>query len=376
LDAVGPAPFSQFEEQLANPSPETLPPFTPPLEFVEDRTLNREDSAVYGQLTYRVNERWAYTLGGRFQNDESMDVATQFWFNESEQITEDDAFTWKAGLDFNVTRDNLLFLLVSTGWKNGGNNPGALVGGALDVPTNFEPEEVTSFEIGTRNTLAGRTVYLNATAFYYDYENYQFIQEDPIPFSGGTGNIPSVEIYGLEVEYAWQINDRLRLDGFAAFNDGEILDDFFTLDTIDFLESGFGRFTPTGVEDRASLRVNLVGNEPPKLVDTSARAALTHNQPFGDGSVLTSRFEYIHRGEFQYRVFNNPRVDSVPSYEIANLFFGYDFAVTDLTLTLTASNLFDEDGVNSRFSNPFGLHTTSEEFIPPREIVGGIRYRF
>ncbi len=376
LEAVGPAPVTQFDDQLNNPSPENLPPFVPPLEFVETRTLTREDRAVYGQLTWRVGDRWALTLGGRYQEDESTDVATQFWFINSEQVLKDEAFTWKVGADFHLAENHLLYGLISTGWKNGGNNPGALTGGALDVPVNFAPEEVTAFEIGSKNLLFDRRVRLNATAFYYDYEQYQFIQEDPIPFSGGTGNIPSLRIHGLESEFSWLLSDAWRLDGFLTLMDGEIESDLFTLDVVDFLHSGFGRFTPTGVTDRAGLRVNLNGNEPPKLVDISSRLLLTHQHSFGDGSKLSSRLDWIYRGEYQYRVFNHPLVDTLPSYATASLYFGYELGKLPLEISLSATNLFDEDGVNSRFSNPFGLHTTSEEFIPPREFLARLRYTF
>lgn len=376
LEAVGPAPVSQFEEQLNNPSPETLPPFVSPLEFVEYRTVTRKDSAIYGQATYQLNHTWALTLGGRFQIDKSTDEATQFWIIDSEQVLQNKAFTWKLGTDISLTDDNFLYLLVSTGWKNGGNNPGALTGGALDVPVNFEPEEVTAFEMGSKNGLANDRAHLNATFFYYDYENYQFIQEDPIPFSAGTGNIPAVEILGVETEFSWLLTDQLRLDGHVTVLDGEIKSELSTLDVVDFLNSGFGRFTATGVDDRASLRVNLAGNDPPKLADLTSRLLLTHTQVFANASVLTSRLDYIYRGEYQYRVFNNAAVDTVPSYSTVSLFFGYELAGLPLELALNASNLFDEDGVNSRFTNPFGLHTTSEEFIPPREVFVTIRYRF
>lgn len=375
LEAVGPGSSTDFQDQLDNPSPETLPPFQPPLEFVETRTLTRQDSALYGQLTWRFSDRAAFTLGGRYQRDKSTDVATQFWFIDSEQELKDEVFTWKAGVDLDLGDGNLLYGLVSTGWKNGGNNVGAL-GGSLDVPVQFEPEEVTALEIGSKNTFFGNRMRFNAVAYYYDYEEYQFLQEDPIPFAGGTGNIPSVTMYGLETELHWLIDDRWRLDGQVTLADGEIDSDLFVLDTVDFLNSGFGRFTATGVSDRASLRVNLRGNTLPKQVEQSARLMLSYNRPLDSGHLFSSGVEYIYRGEFQYRVFNHPEVDTVPSYNIANAYLQWDFGNLPLALSLNVSNLFDEDGVNSRFSNPFGLHTTSEEFIPPRQVVARAHYRF
>ncbi len=154
------------------------------------------------------------------------------------------------------------------------------------------------------------------------------------------------------------------------------------MDVVDFrelLESGnIGLFTPNGFATRFALATstNLKGNEPPKLVDVSARLGLTNTYAFSDGATLTSRVEYVHRGEFQSRVWNNPLVDSVPDYDIVSLYFQYAFNQWPLRISLGVTNLFDEDGVNNRFSNPFGLYTTSEEFIPPREVIGTIRYEF
>ncbi len=372
LEAVGPGSVEDFREQLDNPGPDTLPPFQAPLEFVETRVVTREDSAVYGQATYRFSDRVAATLGARYQRDKSRDLATQFWFIDSEQVLVDNELTWKAGLDLRLADNRLLYVLLSTGWKNGGNNPGAL-NGALQVPLQFAPEAVTALEIGSKNTFAGRRGRLNLTAYYYDYSDYQFIQEDPVPFAGGTGNIPSVKIYGLESEWGFLLGEAWRVDGFLALADGEIDSDLLVMDTVDFLNSGFGRFTETGVADRASLSRNLRGNTPPKLVETSGRLSLAYHRPVG-ANLLRAGAGVVYRGEYQYRVFNNPTTDSVPAYTIANIHAAMDFKA--LTATLAITNLTDKDGVNSRFSNPFGLHTTSEEFIPPRQISLRLRYAF
>ena len=100
----------------------------------------------------------------------------------------------------NLTEDNLVYGLVSTGWKNGGSQ-----GGGLFLPMQFQPEEVTAFELGARNTFLDGRVHLNVTAFYYDHEHLQFTYEDPQPFDGGTGTIPETEEYGIESELSWLV---------------------------------------------------------------------------------------------------------------------------------------------------------------------------
>ena len=380
LEANGPSPFSDSIPALMDPGPDTLPPFMSVLNFVEARTVTREDWAAYAQIRFGLSDRLSLIAGGRYQSEDQLDEAVQFFFIPSSQRTDDTKFTWKLGLDYSATENNMLYGLVSTGWKNGGTNPGAL-NGAIDVPVAFQPAEVIAYEIGTKNTLAGDRVRLNVAAFLYDYDNLQFMQEDPVPFAGGTGNIPSTDIYGIETEFSWLMSDEWQLDGHVTWLDGEFNDDFTTLDVVDFreaLEPGLGLFTPAGFDKRLELSqtTNLKGNTPPKLVDLSARLSLTNNHSFASSAMLTSRLEYVYRGEYQYRVFNNPLVDTVPSYNIVNLWFNYQFVNQQLNLGIGASNLFDEDGVNARFSNPFGLLSTSEEFIPPQEVFISLRYDF
>ena len=97
---------------------------------------------------------------------------------------------------------------------------------------------------------------------------------------------------------------------------------------------------------------------------------------FFASGVLSSRVEYVHRGKMQARVWNNPLVDQIPSYDIVNLFFSYEMNNLPLTLNLSATNIFDEDGINNTFNNPYGLWTTSNEYIPPAEVIGSIRFRW
>lgn len=383
LDANGAAPFSDSIAALANPSVATLPPFMSVLLFQEVRELEREDQALYAQGTYQFSDRVAVTAGLRWQDEDQRDFGSQFFaiFGGFDQRTDDSKVTWKAGVDFTLTDDNLLYGLISTGWKNGGTNPGAITNGAIFLGPAFAPEELTSFEIGSRNTFANGRGRLNVTAFLYDHEHLQFIFEDPVPFGGGTGTVPEVEEYGIETEFSWLFSDDWRLDGMVAWQDGELKSDVFALDVADFREAlapGLGLFTGDGFNARLALAqsTNLNGNEPPKLPDPMVRLALTNTHEFGQGSTLSSRLEWIHRGEMQARVFNNPLVDNIPEYDVVNLRFDYQMASRPISFSLSATNLFDEDGINNIFTNPFGLWTTSSEFIPPREVNATVTFNW
>ena len=377
LEATGTAPFSESNASLPRLqlSAATLPPFQSDLNFTEFRTVTREDYAFYGQVTYRLNDMFAVTAGARYQDEDQLDEGGAFFGTRPSRTTNASKVTWKAGIDVHFTENNLVYGLVSTGWKNGGSgNPGVF------KPDRFAPEEVTAYELGTRNTFLDGRVRLNVTAFYYDHEHLQFTFEDPAPFTGGTWTIPKSEEYGIESELSWLVADGWQLDGMLAWQDGKLKSDVFALDVEDFRAATalfqLGLFTSGAVDERIRMHNanNLNGNKPPKLVDLMARVALTNTHTFSDGSELSSRVEYVHRGDFQARIFNHPRVDSVPSYDLVNLYFAYDVSNKPISFNLSVTNIFDKNGVNNVFTNPYGLWTTSREYIPPREVIGSVRY--
>ena len=49
---------------------------------------------------------------------------------------------------------------------------------------------------------------------------------------------------------------------------------------------------------------------------------------------------------------------------------------TNLTVQFSVTNLFDKAGVNSRYTDPYGTFTTSQQFIPPRQVLGTVSYAF
>lgn len=384
LEATGAAPFaaSPAARPRAQLTAANLPPFQSDLNFNEARKVTRKDYAFYGQATYRLSDRFAVTAGLRRQSEKQEDETLQFFSIASRLRADDSGLTWKAGVDAHFTENNLVYALVSTGWKNGGVNPGAISGNALFLDGAFAPEEVTAYEIGSRNAFLDNRIRLHVTAFYYDHKNLQFIYEDPVPFAGGTGVIPKTEEYGVETEFSWLATEGWQLDGMAAWQDGKLRSGTPALDVIDFREAlepfQVGLFTEAGFNKRLELanNANLRGNKPPKLVDFTARLALTNRRELTGGAMLTSRVEYIRRGEFQARVFNNPLVDAVPAYDLVNLHFAYASGRLPLTLSLSVTNVFDEDGINNIFSNPYGIWSTSREYIPPREIIGSLSYNW
>jgi iron complex outermembrane receptor protein len=113
----------------------------------------------------------------------------------------------------------------------------------------------------------------------------------------------------------------------------------------------------------------------PKLphLQGSLNAGYTAN--FGRYDLL-SRIEYIYRGPFQYRIFNDGALDKVGGYSQWNLFFQLTPPDRRFTFSLGVSNLFNVAGINSRYTDPYGTGQTSDEYIPPRQVIGTVAYQF
>ncbi len=375
LEATSAAPFSDSIDVLENPNPESLPPFASVLNFNETRTVEREDVAIYSRVTVPIADRLDLTAGLRYQREDQRDFGEQFFglFGGFDRQTNASKTTWKVGIDFQASDNQLFYGLISTGWKNGGTNPGAISNNALFLGQEFAAEEVIAFEMGSRSVLASGRLNVNLTAFVYDHQHMQFVFEDPVPFAGGTGTIPESREFGIESEFRLRLSDGWQLTGALAYQDGEILSDVFVLDAIDFREAlapGIGLFTDAGFAARLALlqSTNLKGNAPAKMPDVTARIALSNSMRLAGGT-LDSGIEWLHRGDMQARVFNHREFDRIDAYDVINFHSAYEFSQIEMSVALTVSNLFDEDGVNNTFNNPFGVWSTSNEYIPPREVL-------
>jgi iron complex outermembrane receptor protein len=129
--------------------------------------------------------------------------------------------TWRVGLDYQVTDENLLYVSASTGFSSGGFN-GSQAAAALGRET-FAPQTVTAYEIGSKNRFANNTVQLNLSAFYNRYSGLQ--EQRQIPVGNTTlsiiENSGKARSYGAELEMVWQPVDALTFNASFAYLDAK-----------------------------------------------------------------------------------------------------------------------------------------------------------
>jgi iron complex outermembrane receptor protein len=155
----------------------------------------RSDYAAYLNNTVKIFDTLQATIGARYtadsvsfqnytegltyidntNNNQTVYVNTEpygapFGVNQPNQTATDHKWIGKAGLDYHITPDNMVYASWSLGFRGSAFNAAAQF-----VPTNsVKPETLIDYEIGSKNTFLDNRLQANFGAFYYVYRNQQF----------------------------------------------------------------------------------------------------------------------------------------------------------------------------------------------------------
>ena len=208
--------------------------------FHNDSNLNRDSSAVYGELYYDISDVTRLTLGGRYSEyrihdytySSLLDLQGQAVGNYSgiqpdpiHRIYEGDKFTYKLALDHSLNDNSLLYATYSTGFKPGGVNPTDAENG---TPSLYDPEIVNVFEVGMKNTLMDGRLQLNLSAYHNELEGLQLSK---IVRRSSVNENADATITGVEAEFTFFVTNTVMIDGFVAQTDATI-DEFASVDPI------------------------------------------------------------------------------------------------------------------------------------------------
>ncbi|HEX3919927.1 MAG TPA: TonB-dependent receptor [Caulobacteraceae bacterium] len=364
--------------------------------------------AGFVQGTYHVADNFRITGGIRYNYDYDEDPSLNFSefgqsFADNKAATSEP--TWRLEADYDLTPDNLIYVSNARGYKPGGANGSY---GQFVVPLTFQPETNTAFEIGSKNMFLDHTLRFNASLFYYIHKDFQYIETDPVPFDGGISNVPRVDDYGAEFEADYTSPDsKFNLSGNLSLEQGRVVGDYKTIDStianglegVNFSGSNevdFTTFAPTGpcaffaafestpisasniacYNQVVASAVNIKGKQPPDMPNVSGSVSASYRIDTAVG-VFTPRVQVVYRGSEWARIFDDPGLDKVPAYTVVNL--NVDFVPTGndhLRLSLAATNVGNEAGINSRYTDPYGTFMTSNQYIPPLQVIGTIAYRY
>ena len=355
----------------------------PYLLYGDDSHITRHSYSVYGQATMNVRSDLRFTAGIRYNRDKYAGPDAVFFGTPSRTEYDKGLPTGKVEAQYDLTALNMTYLSWTHGYKPGGvnSNPDAVV-----VPHTFQPETIDAYELGSKNRFLDNKLLINMAGYFYNYRNMQYLAVDPVPYNYGVSNIPETHIMGVELESSYlALHNHLRLNATLSLAHGELESNYSTLDArqaallisqIPACQNGGAYYNTSCWSQMEAQSPNTQGNAVPKLPHLQGSANAAYTSQFYNYELL-SRVEYIYRGAFQYRIFDDGGYDNVPSYSQWNLFFQLTPPwQTNLSFSLAVSNLFNKAGINSRYTDPYGTGQTSDEFIPPRQVIGTVSYQF
>jgi iron complex outermembrane receptor protein len=291
--------------------------------------IRQESIAVFGHMTYDVNDNWTLDFGARYTEDERtyhlVEMGTVdgtcthtqpddppitrlcapdyiMTYNNSfiDGIYQNSNATFDAWTPmFSATRhlgDNMMYFLYSEGFLSGSFNDSINTDVNPDalplVP--FGPEFVSNYEVGYKGGFLDGRLQLSTAVFFMDYTDKQVeIQIDntdgrfgPLSTFSVITNAGAVDIYGIELELRAQPWD----GGFVSVDLGHLQNEFREFDTFDPEAGGDGAFI-----DQSNLSINDYSPE------WTLNLMVEHAFGLRNGATLTPQVAWNWRDDYEWR---------------------------------------------------------------------------
>jgi outer membrane receptor protein involved in Fe transport len=196
--------------------------------FRNDVLRTDEQTAVFGELSYDINEEFAATVGARWYDvevDLKGSAAGSFGnfgattdnnagnnldtlFSGANDTASDDGIIGKVSLSWTPDDDSLYYVTWSEGFRPGIlNRPGGSTNpaGTFTVPFTVDTDNVTNIELGWKTDLLDGSLRFNGSIFRIEITDMQTGILDPsIANLFFSANAADAEVIGMEGDFIWQ----------------------------------------------------------------------------------------------------------------------------------------------------------------------------
>jgi len=252
--------------------------------------------AAYATAEYRITDAWRAELGLRYtyeakdleyRQTATLPIPGFGVVAPFEDKTDGGEWSPSFTLSYHLNDDAMLYGRLARGYKSSGFNTAV---SSNPSRIEFDPEFVTSYELGYRAAYLNGRLRVDGSVFYLDYESIQVADQDGAGFF--IGNAASARSFGAEL----QLNARLN-----AFVD---------------LSAGMGY-----VDARYEEYGARSGNDLPRAPRWTGSLALDMHAPVTGGELFVAP-EIIYRSENFVDSANTPQF-AQPAHTLVNLRAGY-----------------------------------------------------
>jgi iron complex outermembrane receptor protein len=252
---------------------------------------------------------------------------------------------WRVALDYQFSDAFMSYAQVSTGYKGGGVNPRPFFGPAtpaINQLKSFDPETLTTYEIGVKSDLFDDTMRMNLAVFYNDYQDI-ILTSSACPISPclQPNNIGEAEVKGVELETEIHPGDDWTLDAAVSYLDFEY------------------------TETNAVLTGVTTDMITPFTPEFKASAGIQYQRDVGDAGRFTVRLD----GSYQSKMYGNAinaATNKIDDYYFVNARLAWRTADEKWDTSLEVTNVTDELYYTFVFDQAPSSGTTSYAPALPR----------
>ena len=248
----------------------------------------------------------------------------------------DEKVTGRINLDWDISDEIMMYFSATSGYRSGGYN---LV--FFSNTADYDPEELTAYEIGYKTQFLDNTLQINGSFYLYDYEQIHTVATEVTSLGGTSTSVlpaPGAEVMGIEAEVLWLATDSLTLGGNFSYTPNEYTKDLEILDPASVE-------TPTSLyPDRETNRKNINGNQLLQVPELKYTAYGTYAIPLDAGANLDLSAVYSWTDEVYYSPFEN-QTEKAESYGRLDIRATWTNAEQNLEVAAFCNNVMDDVAV-------------------------------
>ena len=186
-----------------------------------------------------------------------------------------DNITWRAGVEFDLNDDVMLYATGATGYLSG----------SASTTTTTDEQESQVIELGFRSILLDQTLQLNGATHFTEYTNLLTQRQRPDPNTGivltFSDNGGDIEAWGIELDAVWLPTEEVTLSGNFAWLDSEF--------------GTYGQSNPYQLyRGQVQPFVNQSGATTPWSPEITVSASAAYRFDLGDNGSFTPYIQYYY----------------------------------------------------------------------------------
>ncbi len=222
-------------------------------------------------------------------------------------------------------------------------------------PTKFDPEYVDSYELGVKTKLLNNTLQINASVYFYEYSDLQFVYFDN--GSSLVDNLGEAEGTGAEFDIRYLPNEHWDLFFTLSLQDTEITDD-------------------SDVAGVACAESGCAGNALPFAPEVNTAFLATYRLPMENGDTFFT-MEHFYQDQ-QFSDLDAIENISQDSYDTLNVRAGFESA-DNWSVTVWVENVFSEEYfergcANADVDGTYGYGLVNAQTWPSKPRTIGINF--